>query len=456
MTPCDMLVFSDAPDGVSAPMESSMKLVSWGASKEASCQLVSLFSLLPESTVAACAQAYRPRIVVIDVPWEVTRQQLALSAAFSARLRIVRQAAPQAVIVVAVPWGKPFAQTPPWFSDVDLISLSGVDCADPLSAILAGGQPPADQYYAADNANISQIQVPLGAGYQCVSFELEPWACCMMCSTCRVEPGCTRLQLPWRAVGVMPARQAALAALVAELAECGGGYISIDDQNIAQPEKLAILRALHAQYPTVTWVLAMNNLSLPEFSAGQLLSAGVAGLHVFAPQWRAVQPQLYNLRAALVDGFLELVVPFGAPDDSRQAMSDFTAWVCDTAQAGLVDNYQAMPRAVPHASRAGASGDYRFPYPGRCSAPGQPYWETDMWDSDNLLQSCDEATQQFRRAHPAMARLRYLHRALLLRNYGITLKQLRRQAPSLNLEGIAEAVTASISRAALEGAACLL
>lgn len=248
---------------------------------------------------------------------------------------------------------------------------------------------------------------------------------------------------------------AALSASAERLA-ARGGYISVVDQNIAQPEKLALLRALHEDYPAVGWVLTLNSLALPSFGPGSLQAMGVAGVQLFAPEVTAQLPaQLRMLRTALGDGFLELIAAFGGVEDSIATVSSFTEWVCEPAQLDLLDNYQAVPQLLPLASRLGCSGAYRFPYPGRETAPAQPYWETDALDSDTLQAVCLAGTQKFREQAPVMAELQTLSRAMMLRNHAVALPQLRRRA-NLNLSQLRDTIRAKLVSGACEDESCLL
>lgn len=457
MSTCDILIFSDVPDIWTTPLKSTLQLESWGAANGLSCISVGIFRQLSPAQVASSVQRCNPRLVLIDVHWELAVGNLAADPAFHARIAALRASSPSLPLVVCVPWGQPFAtEEPGWPSMVDQISLSGVDIADLLLGFLTLGEWSSEgPYYAAATPTVTRHSPLNSAGLACLAVELEPWVCSMHCAACVQEPGCTRAQLPWRAVGATTHSVAALSASAERLA-ARGGYISVVDQNIAQPEKLAILRALHEDYPAVGWVLTFNNLALPALAPGILHAIGVAGVQLFAPEVTSQLPaQLCMLRAALGDGFLELIAAFGSVEHSVATVSTFTEWACDPAQIDLLDNYQAVPQLVPLASRLGGSGAYRFPYPGRETTPGQPYWETDALDSDTLHTVCQASTQKFREHAPVMAELQTLSRAMMLRNHAIALPQLRRRA-DLNLSQLRNAIHAKLVSGACEGGPCLL
>lgn len=457
MSTCDILIFSDVPDIWSTPLKSTLQLESWGASNGVSCVSVGIFRQLSPAQVVASVQRFDPRVVLIDVHWELAVGNLAADPAIHARIAALRASSPKRPLVVCVPWGQPFANEElAWPSLVDQISLSGVDIADPLLGFLVPGEWPTEgRYYAAATPTVTRYEPLDRADVACLVVELEPWVCSMHCAACVQAPGCTRTQLPWRAVGAPMHSVAALSASAERLA-ARGGYISVVDQNMAQPEKLALLRALHEEYPAVGWVITLNSLALPSLGPGSLQAMGVAGVQLFAPEITSQLPsQLRMLRAALGDGFLELIAAFGGVADSAATVSTFTEWVCDPAQLDLLDNYQAIPQLLPLASRLGCSGAYRFPYPGRETAPGQPYWETDALDSDTLQAVCHASTQKFQEHAPLMAELQTLSRAMRLRNHGIALPELRRRS-DFDLVKLGDALLGKLVSGVCEDESCLL
>lgn len=439
MKSCDLLIFSDVPDVWLAPLTSSAQLQDWGASQGASCFKVDLFRQLDSAELAGCVSAKKPRLVVVDVHWELAQPALWTDPVFRARLEVVRAIAPDAALVVCLPGGRPcpYAQGH-WLDLVDLVCLSGIACTGPVLSFLATGSlGHRDLYYTEAESSVTKLAVSLAPGQRCVTMGLEPWVCDMRCQACRLEPGCTRASLPWRAVGAPQVKVAELEACAHRLAAQGGGHINLVDQNIFSPGKLPVLEALHAAHPSVAWVLWANGGAMPVFAPERLSRAGVAGLQLFLPTMATdTLKQVAQTRAAMPDGFLELVAGFGAPTDTADSLAAWGSWAGEAFLSGLLDNFIAAPQSFPLATRVGVSGAYRFPFPGRTSAGGQPYWETEGFDSDALARCCELETARFRDGYGGK-HVATLSRAQVLINEGVSLADLH-QRREIDLDKLAQ------------------
>lgn len=431
MTACDLLIFSDVPDVWSTPLNSSIQLQSWGASKGASCIRVDLFRQLSHSELAASVQAHQPRLVLVDVHWELA-PAVWRDPAFQASIATLRHSAHGVPLVVCLPWGQPCpAAGCGWLGHVDLICLSGVACAGPLRTFLATGSlGQSNLYYTEADSSITAQGAPVQLGQHSATVELEPWACDMRCGACSQEPGCTRSSLPWRAAGAPTHRAGELASCVQRMAAQGGGHIVLLDQNIFFPGKLALLEQLHTAHPSVTWVLSANGVAMPSLAPGDLARAGVAGVQLFLPEMAAASlGRVAQVRAAMSDGFLELIAGFGGPQDTPAAIAGWGQWAREAYAAGVLDNYIAAPQSIPLSSAVGVSGVYRFPFPGRTSGAAQPYWETDELDSDTLAACCQADTETFRSMSPMLRQLPTMSRAVALRSEGVGLHDLHWRVP---------------------------
>lgn len=225
-----------------------------------------------------------------------------------------------------------------------------------------------------------------------------------------------------------------LAPRLAQIAAAGAQYVRLDDQTTPHtPQKLQSLAQLTRGLPPLSWLLRLDGAELMRTPA--ILDAigllPVAGLAVTLP---SVSPAALH-ELSLSGDLTQLVMAIRARvgDDALVSVTGYIGYASDSAStvetaltrvqrwfdAGLVDTVAFEQAFLGKTSPVMFSGKYRFPVPGRLTGQFQPYWESDVSNSDEIAKLCESGNRHWQRKGVLHAQCRSLEQQAQLFELGI-------------------------------------
>lgn len=419
-----VVIFDDAEQLMLTPNIGLHRVANWVRDHGHTVRLYDMFRGLPGDTLAKLVSPAPDLVVVHTTPSADSLGSTSLKAGyFSAllpQLAVLRKTVgPQTKIVLAGPLAYALSAIPvaEVLAHADAIFVSGSDLYNFLASIFSGKVDlrgnqrvwgsdvmPDGHQFPAESAICSANQFPWRARY----FPVQKRFCDGICSKCSFREDCPVDRLPqWP---VIEAQQAQLLQqqLERELAQ-GGRLLVLDDQvTYFTPDKLKLLGSIAKDTPA-QWVLDINLnavinhpgflpalkelpvvgaiLRLPAFTQEALTAIGTPGDYF---------KLLAAVRAAIgPEALVEVSCYFGFPFEGPATMQDAEAWSLEAFDSQLLDIFSACPAYLDLSAPLAWSGHYRFPFPGRRSAFGLPYWETDLLNSDHNADLCQELNDRW-------------------------------------------------------------